>query len=206
MRFEGVLKRWDDDRGFGFIEPMQGGQELFVHIKAFPPGTGRPVPNMQVSFELEHNADGKKRARNVLFSRPARGTAKTGNRSSKGIGRVNLTVLLGFTALLILASILWQPAKFFAIAYGVLSLITFFVYWNDKSAAKSGDWRTSEELLHMLSLLGGWPGAIIAQQVFRHKTTKREFRILFWTTVFLNIAVFILLATPLLRLILSGHL
>ena len=37
MRFDGKLKSWNDDRGFGFIEPLQGGQEIFVHIKSFRP-------------------------------------------------------------------------------------------------------------------------------------------------------------------------
>ena len=42
MRFEGVLSQWNDERGFGFIEPTQGGQEIFVHIKAFRQLAGRP--------------------------------------------------------------------------------------------------------------------------------------------------------------------
>ncbi len=62
MRFEGVVKSWNDDRGFGFIEPTQGGQAIFVHIKAFPAGTGRPTPNLNVSFQVETGKDGKKRA------------------------------------------------------------------------------------------------------------------------------------------------
>ena len=44
MRFEGYLKTWNDERGFGFIEPLAGGQEIFVHVKAFPGGVSRPVP------------------------------------------------------------------------------------------------------------------------------------------------------------------
>jgi uncharacterized membrane protein YsdA (DUF1294 family) len=48
----------------------------------------------------------------------------------------------------------------------------------------------------MLGLIGGWPGAIVAQQLLRHKTSKRSFRIAFWVTVVLNIAVFVLLVSP----------
>ena len=39
MQFTGTLQSWNDDRGFGFIEATQGGQEIFVHIKAFPAAT-----------------------------------------------------------------------------------------------------------------------------------------------------------------------
>jgi uncharacterized membrane protein YsdA (DUF1294 family) len=48
-----------------------------------------------------------------------------------------------------------------------------------------------------LALAGGWPGALLAQQVLRHKSTKREFRQVFWATVLLNVVGFIVLASPL---------
>lgn len=55
MRTEGLVKSWNDDRGFGFIEPIHGGQEIFVHIKAFPPRAGRPRVGQYVCFEIEQN-------------------------------------------------------------------------------------------------------------------------------------------------------
>lgn len=73
--------------------------------------------------------------------------------------------------------------------YISLSLITFVVYAIDKSAAKKGRWRTPEKTLHLMALLGGWPGAIIAQKILRHKTQKQPFQIIFWLTVILNIGV-----------------
>lgn len=67
MRFHGKLAKWNDDRGFGFITPAQGDDELFVHISAFPKDGSRPAINEQVSFEVELDGDGKKRAVRVLF-------------------------------------------------------------------------------------------------------------------------------------------
>ena len=72
MRFEGTLKTWHDDRGFGFIEPTQGGQEIFVHIKAFPAGTGRPQVGQVLSFEVTLGPNGKKRAQDVQYPVRAR--------------------------------------------------------------------------------------------------------------------------------------
>ena len=66
------------------------------------------------------------------------------------------------------------------------SLLTFFIYALDKHAAKKGAWRTQESTLHLLSLIGGWPGALVAQQSLRHKSKKAEFRSIFWITVMLN--------------------
>ena len=66
------------------------------------------------------------------------------------------------------------------------SLVTFAAYALDKSAAQKGQWRTRESTLHLLGLIGGWPGALVAQGVLRHKSKKRPFLIFFWSTVLLN--------------------
>lgn len=75
--------------------------------------------------------------------------------------------------------------------YAVASIITLGAYFIDKAAAKAGRWRTPEKSLHTLSLIGGWPGAMIAQQLFRHKSSKTSFQLVFWITVALNSMVLI---------------
>ena len=60
-------------------------------------------------------------------------------------------------------------------AYAIVSAVAFFLYWRDKSKAQTDSWRTPENLLHAVELAGGWPGALLAQQVFRHKTTSFRF-------------------------------
>ena len=67
-----------------------------------------------------------------------------------------------------------------------INLITFLAYAMDKSAAQNGQWRTKESHLHLLSLAGGWPGAWCAQQWLRHKSSKVEFRAVYWVTVVLH--------------------
>ena len=66
MRIEGLLSKWNDDRGFGFITPSQGGQEIFVHISAFPKDGIRPSLGEKLTFEIETDNTGKKRAKNLL--------------------------------------------------------------------------------------------------------------------------------------------
>ena len=83
-----------------------------------------------------------------------------------------------------------------AAMFGISSIIAFAVYYKDKSAAVRGTWRTPESTLHLLSLMCGWPGAIVAQQTFRHKTQKRSFRLVFWITVIINVSAFYWLHTP----------
>ena len=85
---------------------------------------------------------------------------------------------------------------FVAAAYGAFSAISFIAYAWDKSLARRGGQRISEYWLHLFSLLGGWPGALVAQQLFRHKTVKKDFRTVFWTTVLVNVAFVTWLLSP----------
>ncbi|MBR5495407.1 MAG: DUF1294 domain-containing protein, partial [Psychrobacter sp.] len=72
--------------------------------------------------------------------------------------------------------------------YAVLGVITYGMYAKDKAAAQSGAWRTPESTLHLLSALGGWVGAMVAQTYLRHKSQKPEFRITYYLTVIINLA------------------
>ncbi|WP_160108534.1 DUF1294 domain-containing protein [Pseudomonas izuensis] len=71
-------------------------------------------------------------------------------------------------------------------AYGIVSVAAFLLYWSDKRKARADHWRTPENVLHALEFAGGWPGALLAQQVFRHKTRKVSFQLVFWLIVLLH--------------------
>ena len=75
--------------------------------------------------------------------------------------------------------------------YFIASLISFIVYAVDKSASQKEARRIPESTLHFLAIVGGWPGALIAQQKLRHKSKKQSFRTIFWMTVFINIFTFV---------------
>lgn len=91
-----------------------------------------------------------------------------------------------FFGLLIFASLLGKLPAWIPVVYLVLSVITFFTYGLDKSASQSDSWRTSEKTLHILGVFGGWPGGLLAQQAFRHKTAKKRFQMVFWFIVIVN--------------------
>lgn len=75
--------------------------------------------------------------------------------------------------------------------YLAASIITFLFYAVDKSAAKQGLWRTPENTLHLLGLVGGWPGALVAQKWLRHKSKKPSFQLVFWVCVVINCAALV---------------
>ena len=196
MRFEGRLVQWNDERGFGFIEPTQGGQEIFVHVKAFKTRAGRPQIDQVFSFEIELSTQGKKRAKNVEIMRAARSHSIARRESPAQWGSATLFALPLFLVVFLIVGVLWRPPLWFAGIYGAVSAMAFLAYAADKSAARRQTWRTPESTLHLLALAGGWPGALLAQQFLRHKSAKAAFRRAFWATVILNAAGFVALCSP----------
>jgi uncharacterized membrane protein YsdA (DUF1294 family)/cold shock CspA family protein len=196
MRFDGKITSWDDDRGFGFIEPALGGEEIFVHVKAISRLRGRPRIAQLVSFEVERGAKGKKRAKNVEPMRPAPRSRATSRAAATETGTATLFAIPAFLIIYLIVALLWHPSRVVAFIYLGFSAITYKMYASDKAAATRGSGRTPENTLHFIALLGGWPGALIAQQRLRHKSSKQPFRTVFWLTVVANVTAFVVLSSP----------
>jgi uncharacterized membrane protein YsdA (DUF1294 family)/cold shock CspA family protein len=195
MRFEGTLTSWNDERGFGRIESSQGGEPIFVHVSAWPRGGGRPTVGQSVTFEVELGPKGK-RARNVQLVRTQRAPVRRQREGSAQWGTASLFAIPAFLVLYTVLSLVWKLQPWVAGAYCLASVVTFLVYAMDKSAAVNGGRRTPEGTLHALALAGGWPGALVAQQLLRHKSSKAEFRQVFWVTVLLNTGGLVLFVSP----------
>lgn len=93
---------------------------------------------------------------------------------------------LAFALMLTAGNLLGYVSMAILIGYGVMSAVAFILYGVDKYAAIKGGQRIPENRLHLCSLLGGWPGALLAQSLFRHKTRKQSFQVQFWLVSLLN--------------------
>ena len=71
----------------------------------------------------------------------------------------------------------------------VMSIVCFAAFGLDKRRAANVSRRISEQTFHILALLGGWPGVLLGQRQFRHKTKKLSFLIVFWCVVVFHVAV-----------------
>ena len=203
MQIEGAVKTWNDDRGFGFIEPLHGGQEIFVHIKALVPRSGRPEVGQRVTFEIEMAPNGKKRAKHVEVVRAKRQNVRVRNDKPAQWGTATLFTIPAFFVLFAFTAFLWKIPGWVAGLYLGASVVCFIAYAADKSAAAADRWRVSEDTLLVLGLIGGWPGAIVAQQTLRHKSSKATFRTQFWATVIANVVGFLALSSPLRAMLLA---
>lgn len=115
MRHEGRLKQWNDERGFGFIEAAQGGEQIFVHVNAFALGDrtsgNRPRIGERLSFEVAHDDKGRKQARRVVRPEvlgvkraPVRAARKRDSSVAGGARRLFGVVV----AALIVAGLAWK--------------------------------------------------------------------------------------------------
>ncbi|WP_245574994.1 DUF1294 domain-containing protein [Chitinilyticum litopenaei] len=111
-------------------------------------------------------------------------------KASKFTSSFDLIDCLTLALLPVLAALILRSSHALPLALACLafSAIAFAAYGLDKARAQSGSWRITEATLHGWALLGGWPGAWLAQRVFRHKTRKAGFRGVFLATLLLNLA------------------
>ena len=181
MRYQGRITMWKDHKGFGFIDPNGGGDRVFVHIKSFANSQRRPEGNELVTYELASDERGRPQARAVAF---------VGERwvPPRAAGRSNFPLLLaaGFLIVVAAAVFLGRLPKIVFPLYLGTSIVAFIAYAIDKSAARRDAWRIPESTLHLLALACGWPGALTAQRLLRHKSAKASFQFTFWVTVTLN--------------------
>jgi uncharacterized membrane protein YsdA (DUF1294 family)/cold shock CspA family protein len=220
MRIEGQFIAWDDQRKFGFIKPLRGGEDVLVGDISFEPGAERPQINDPVSFEIELSARGRKRAKKVrrlspqdatpaktasaeaassastaqAAPRPHHHTREPASRSPRNGHKSdwNLPAVLAMPALLLCylaANLIWSLPRWGWLWFVATSALSYVYYQRDKRAADEDEDRVPENNLHLLALLGGWPGALIAQRTLRHKLRKPAFMKLFWVTVAANLAL-----------------
>ena len=197
QRTRGTVRMWDDEKGFGFIEPEDGGADVFLHMRALPNRNVRPAVGAVVSYRRGTDDQQRPRALDARLEKGTPGASPTFSplntnrrpaatkRASRcaepkvqaalGVG-VFLGALTGAAAFGLLTA--WMPAL-----YTVMSSLTFTAYYVDKTRAEHGGRRIPENTLHFLEALGGWSGALLAQHWLGHKTGKVAYQVIFWLIV-----------------------
>lgn len=185
VKLVGRISDWNDEKGFGFVVPHDGGVRAFVHIRSFQAGSRRPVNGDLISYEASRDGQGRTNARNVVLA-GQRVQQRKPRQSRRPLPR--LAVASVFATVVIAGAVTGLVPAVLVFAYVAASLVSYMLYWLDKAAAGSGRQRTPEATLHLVDLLGGWPGALVAQHQVRHKTVKASFQLVFWLMVLTNVA------------------
>lgn len=191
---KGTLVKWNDQKGFGFIRMDEHDDDYFVHISSFKKGSSRrPEVGDTVKFKPA-DLPGKKR---VSFARiegleyESQEPKAVVEKKPFVLEPKQRTFLTNFLILLplFLSGYLLitarNPLPFFS--YVIFSILTMFIYGRDKAHAAIRSWRIPESYLHVLEIMGGWPGALMAQNDFRHKTRKSVYQLVFKGIILLHL-------------------
>jgi len=171
-REKGTLVSWNNDKGYGFIRPYNNKKDVFLHVKSLPHHQRRPKINDVLTYKVGVNEKRQHYARSAKI----RGIAW----SYFTILWPSITLLFGiYVYFVIQKKLTFHPLAI----YAAMSLFTIWAYSRDKRAARLGTWRTPERRLHVFEMLGGWPGALLAQLCYRHKSRKTKYQIIFWMIV-----------------------
>lgn len=188
----GKLVKWNDDRGFGFIQSNDQSLEVFLHISDVDRPIRSPRVGDMIYYQTISGKNGKPRASRAKIQ------GATALRASPKFKPVSVTLVLK-VALLALLPIMGSihftvtqanPTPLFL--YLAMSGVTFIQYHEDKFRAQERRWRISESRLHLLELCGGWLGGYVAQQVLRHKSSKPSYQVKFWAIVAVHFVGWIL--------------
>ena len=176
VRLTARVEEWRADRGFGFLRFDE--HRVFIHRRDFAMFHRVPAVGDAVEFVLGEDRQGRICARQAELSHD-------GGRI-RGEHLVALAVLLSAP---IAALFHFFGREYWYATLGVAllpSLLAYLLYADDKGRSRAKTWRVSEKNLHWVSMLGGWPGAYLAQRRYRHKTAKVGFQFTFWATVVLH--------------------
>lgn len=165
------IVEWERQKGFGFLRV--GKQRVFLHKNNFAERHKKPEVGDEIRFVMGKDAKGRDCATHAVH-------VNDGGR----ISLLNISVLSLLLGLPVIAvqrlnlDIRWVGA------YAILiNALAYGAYVSDKRRAQDGDWRLPEAQLHFLELLGGWPGAFLAQRRLRHKCSKGSYQFMFWFIV-----------------------
>jgi len=176
VRLRARIEEWRPERGFGFLRFEE--HRIFLHRRDFAVFHRAPKAGDCVEFVLGQDRHGRLCAQQAEL-------ANDGGRISRQSLVLLGALLVAPAAVLfrLLGTEYWYATLAAALAP---SLLAYLLYADDKGRSRAKAWRISEKNLHWISMLGGWPGAFLAQRRYRHKTAKLGFQGVFWMTVLLH--------------------
>lgn len=203
MRDQGRLVEWHDEKGYGFIQPNDTNKaRVFLHIKEFSRPGPRPIVGCALDYQVALDGQGRYRATQVVYLKATQTQKNVVNNvkvfKTKDIqvkSPMVIVIVIYIVVLGVLAAIGRLPALL-PIFLILMNVVCYWFYSQDKEAAQLGNRRVPEQTLHVLSFLGGWPAAWLAQQRLRHKTQKASFLRIYRLTIIFHVLLLLWLISP----------
>jgi uncharacterized membrane protein YsdA (DUF1294 family)/cold shock CspA family protein len=179
---KGRVIDWNDDKGFGFLRTAELPNDVFFHIKDVKDKRHDIAVGRKADFEVTKGRDGKSRAIKVRLQAPALSWV------------FSVPVIATILAPFIGAALVFNRYPYLLLIALLVSVITFYLFRWDKRQAQINGRRVAEFQLHLWELMGGWPGSLLAQRLYRHKIRKRSYQVKYWLMVSLHVCLYLEMA------------
>ena len=174
MLLKGQITERNKERGFGYLDSE--GKRIFLHWRDFKERRHELQLGDVILFTLGTDKQGRSCAKEAIH---ARSISPTAGGHLRGRHWLFLMVLLALPAYAVATTFSAKIAGYVALWCLLISWCTDMMYSWDKRKARNKEWREPEHILHFMELIGGWPGAFIAQRRFRHKSSKGPYQFVF---------------------------
>ncbi|MDO4643596.1 MAG: cold shock and DUF1294 domain-containing protein [Cardiobacteriaceae bacterium] len=188
--YQGRIINWNDEKGYGFIQIIPGHENLFFHISSFAYHHRRPAVDTAVTLLAVPGQKDGWQATRVLLREHEHAILEEGiydiadhSKPKKAEGYIYAVLDVIYFLTLTLLSLPLAIISAFA------SIAAVALYSYDKRAAEDGKQRIPNTTLHLISLVGGWPGVLIARPLLRHKLNQKRFRAFFWASILANFGI-----------------
>ncbi|WP_070966064.1 DUF1294 domain-containing protein [Vibrio sonorensis] len=175
MAILGTISEWNRSKGCGYIAVENQKTKIFFNIHDVRGYSREPAVRETVLFKLSSDTAGSLRAVNI--ERPV-------------VFNFSLAMVIWFSTVMGASIALLDYPPVVGMFYLLLSSISYMCYLFDRSAVRLGKNRVPDFLFHLLSLLGGWPGSLLAQSFMHHKYDSLVFKSVFWLTAVINFCFF----------------
>ncbi len=173
MVLKGKITEWYVDKGYGYIIPDTGALRIKFLLSEVRNSVNIGEIKQPVRFVINQDENGNRRATRVEGTRPFPWMT---------------LIVVWFTATLIGCVYFWQYPVLVPYYYFAVSFVLLVVYWFDKRSEKRNKAVTGESALLFLSLLGGWPGAVVGQYVLNLNPKSFVFQLLFFFVMVFHIS------------------
>ncbi|MGA9698421.1 MAG: DUF1294 domain-containing protein, partial [Acinetobacter sp.] len=169
MRDQGRLVEWFDEKGYGFIQPNDTSKDrVFLHIKDFARQGPRPIVGCALEYTVLLDGEGRFRAQQVMYLKASQTQKilpkpKNVNEQAQKLKPMQIACV-GYILALAVFTIAGLLSGMVLLFISIINAMTYWMYAQDKEAALMGKRRVPEQTLHILSFLGGWPTAWLAQE------------------------------------------
>ncbi|WP_339389539.1 DUF1294 domain-containing protein [Vibrio neptunius] len=175
MAIQGTISEWHDTKGYGYISVDDQDAQIKFHLCDLEAYGHPPRISERVQFRLAKDDQGGIRAVNI---------------ERQLVFNFSLAIAIWFLTTLVASVLILDYPPLSLVLYIALSTIAYIVYALDKQALHTGGWCVPSLTFHVLNLVGGWPGALLAQSVLHHKYNDIGFKSLFWVTLCANFGLF----------------